>query len=143
MILTSRTGPISVYLCIQSLTRRVPESVHPLHDAIKLPNPSFTSSPVFVVLRTLVLWILLHHIRSEVVHPDSSFRIAASDRASSFPGLPLSLDGSVPRNQLLADPAVLIADHCLLKRICPLPWVSGPTSFQQSLCTNSILLRRY
>ena len=67
----------------------------------------------------------------------------ANDLVSSFTRLPLSLVDFVPRDQLLADPGVLIAHHFLLIWICPLPWMFDQAYFQSSLCTKSIRLRRY
>ena len=80
---------------------------------------------------------------TDFVRKDPAPWIVVSDRASSFPWLPLSSFGAVPKNQLLAGPLVSIPDHSLLKRICPLSEMSDQASLQPNHHTNSILLRRY
>ena len=55
----------------------------------------------------------------------------------------MSSFGFIPKNQLLANPAVSKTDHSLLKCICPLPRMSDQAPVQQTHHTNSILLRRY
>ena len=102
-VLTPRTGPISVCFCIASLTtesRWARGGSYSLHKRCEMSISvvHIVTGSVVHSNRGLVLWIqLIHNLYQIALQDPTSSWIVASDHASSFPQLPLSSFGFVPR----------------------------------------------